>query len=105
MAGTAPNVAWAPVGPLRPTRPAALEDEVVSCRRRPRFAHGLELTLGAAGSFRVGQVVLCRYHPSQRNVLTGRLSPAMLDAVLSRAFARHEAGRQGGTGRGEVGSP
>lgn len=62
---------------------------------RPRFAHGLEVTLEAAGPFRAGQALLCSYHPSQRNVFTGRLSPAMLDAVLARALERHGAHRDG----------
>jgi len=52
--------------------------------RWPRFAHGLELPLppSAAGNSRV---LLCSYHPSQRNVFTGLLSAEMFDGVLSRA--------------------
>ncbi len=53
--------------------------------RAPRFAHGLELELGAARPFRSGQHLLCSYHPSQRNVFTGLLTAAMLDGVLARA--------------------
>ena len=49
-------------------------------RPRPRFAHG-------AGA-RVGPIVLLGcYHPSQQNTFTGRLTPAMVDAVLERAVA------------------
>lgn len=51
----------------------------------PRFAHGLEVPLDDAGAFGRHQVLVCSYHPSQRNVFTGLLTPAMLDAVLARA--------------------
>jgi uracil-DNA glycosylase family 4 len=46
--------------------------------RRPRFAHGLEVHCGSIA-------VLCAFHPSQQNTFTGRLTPAMLDAVFERA--------------------
>ena len=57
-------------------------------RPRPRFGHGTEVTLpapaGAAGPS--GQVLLLGcYHPSQQNTFTGRVTPAMLDEVFSRA--------------------
>ncbi|MEO2140132.1 MAG: uracil-DNA glycosylase [Thermoleophilia bacterium] len=47
-------------------------------RPRPRFSHGAEATIG-------GVTVMGTYHPSQQNTFTGRLTPAMLDAVLDRA--------------------
>jgi uracil-DNA glycosylase family 4 len=46
--------------------------------RRPRFAHGLEVRCGSI-------TVLGAFHPSQQNTFTGRLMPAMLDAVFARA--------------------
>ena len=45
---------------------------------RPRFTHQLEVPTARA-------VVLGCFHPSQQNTFTGKLTPAMIDAVLARA--------------------
>ncbi|MGH3731313.1 MAG: uracil-DNA glycosylase, partial [Micromonosporaceae bacterium] len=52
---------------------------VVAPRPRPRFGHGAEYHPES------GPVLLGCFHVSQQNTFTGRLTDAMLDAVLVRA--------------------
>jgi uracil-DNA glycosylase family 4 len=47
-------------------------------RPKPRFGHLAEASVGP-------YVLLGCYHPSQQNTFTGKLTPAMFDAVLRRA--------------------
>ena len=55
----------------------------VEVGRKPRFGHAVEAAVGP-------YTLLGCYHPSQQNTFTGRLTRAMLDAVLImvRALAR-----------------
>ena len=55
-------------------------------RPRPRFAHAARVALPGA------PVLLASYHVSRQNTQTGRLTPAMFDAVLARAVAEGAAG-------------
>jgi uracil-DNA glycosylase family 4 len=52
--------------------------------RRPRFGHLAEAVVGP-------YTMLGSFHPSQQNTFTGKLTPAMLDAVWARARAIADA--------------
>jgi len=54
-------------------------------RPAPAFGHGAEVALDLPGRDRV--TLLGSYHVSRQNTNTGRLTPAMFDAVLRRARA------------------
>ena len=73
-AGQDPAFGWD--GALRSLAAAGVEVP----RPKPRFGHGAEVVLGSL-------TLLGCYHPSQHNTFTGRLTPAMLDAVWERARA------------------
>jgi uracil-DNA glycosylase family 4 len=65
------EAAWAAL------RDGALEG-VALPKPRPRFTHGLEVPCGRV-------TIIGAFHPSQQNTFTGKLTPAMLDAVFTRA--------------------
>ncbi len=61
-------------------RLAAALSEVPPPRPRPRFGHGAEASAGRYA------LIGC-FHPSQQNTFTGKLTAAMIDAVMQRARA------------------
>ncbi len=67
-------VGWAAALRLCERRGAALPTP------RPRFGHGAEYVAG-------DRLLLGSFHVSQQNTFTGRLTPAMFEAVLARAIA------------------
>lgn len=61
---------------------------LLSLRGRPAFGHGVEARAND------GTVVVCSYHPSQQNTLTGKLTEDMLRSVFERARTLTEETRQ-----------
>jgi uracil-DNA glycosylase family 4 len=67
-------------------------------RPRPRFGHGAEVEVGPF-------MLLGCFHPSQQNTFTGRLTEAMMDAILARARELGGASSTTGGRRGEARAP
>ncbi len=58
-------------------------------RSRPKFAHGLEVSLGPGAP-----TVIASYHPSPRNTQTGKLTKKMFHSLLAHVQQRLRASKQ-----------
>lgn len=67
-----------------------LADQITS-KPKPKFGHGASVTLTS------GATLLGCFHPSQQNMFTGRLTPAMLDDIFGRAAELAGTSGPGGT--------
>ena len=85
LGGIAWNAVFALANDLAAAEPASTPGGVKRSTSipgpRPKFGHGVEVALTLAGR---PMVLIGCYHVSQQNTFTGRLTPAMLDAVLTR---------------------
>jgi uracil-DNA glycosylase family 4 len=81
LGGFAWNAAW----------PALAATGYPAPRPRPAFGHGAEAVLRSAADRDL--LLLGCYHPSQQNTFTGRVTGAMVDAVLRRAQSYAASGR------------
>ncbi|MEC3917005.1 uracil-DNA glycosylase [Nocardia sp. CDC160] len=70
--------------------PALAESGWEIPKPRPKFGHGAHVELAPAHADRSPLHLFGTYHPSQQNTFTGRLTPAMLEQVLTTAA--HAAG-------------
>ena len=77
--------AWQALWPVL----AQAGDEVP--RPRPAFGHGVETVPPREPTASRTLLLLGCYHPSQQNTFTGRLTPAMIDEIFTRA---RDAARQ-----------
>jgi uracil-DNA glycosylase family 4 len=65
--------------------PVLAESGWIVPRPRPKFGHGARHTLAPATADRQPLELFGCYHVSQQNTFTGRLTPAMVEAVLTEA--------------------
>jgi uracil-DNA glycosylase len=59
----------------------------VDAARKPRFGHGVEVSVDGGRRLLLGS-----YHPSRQNTQTGRLTRRMFDAIFERASERLSEG-------------
>lgn len=63
--------------------------DALTVKPKPRFGHGATVELAS------GVHLLGCFHPSQQNMFTGRLTPAMLDDIFTRAAELAGSARRG----------
>jgi uracil-DNA glycosylase family 4 len=67
--------------------------KVLSIRDKTiKFGHGAHYCLSPSSNLHAETWLLCSYHPSQQNTLTGKLTVAMFDAIWDQARSLSKAG-------------
>ncbi len=83
---------------------AFVGDQAALPRPRPVFSHGAVARVAPGAAPPAGLTLVGCFHPSRQNTHTGRVTPAMYDALIARALELAGENASRGTGNGERGT-